>query len=147
MTRLDAVSQQPLTQHQVVYFTRWLQRITETFSQYLSISEFQIQPVPTLCCWHILIYLLRVVSHKKDGLAPDCTHWPVLKTPSFLKKQLHVCSMFEQVKWVDLAQGSTFCSSSTFFFHFVSQEIFLCCNYTAIFDGNHRKLLMSPLEI
>jgi len=30
--------------------------------------------------------LLRVVSHKRDGLAPDSIHCPILKTPSILKK-------------------------------------------------------------
>lgn len=89
MTRLDAVSQQPLTQHQsgLLHQMAADDDNPEAPSQYLSISEFQIPPVSTLCCWHILTCLLRVVSHKQDELAPDSTHWPVLKTPSCLKKQ------------------------------------------------------------
>lgn len=45
---------------------------------------------------------------------------------------------------VDLAQGSTFLSSSTFFFHFLSQEIFFyaattlqCLKETTINSGCH----------
>lgn len=59
---------------------------TETLLQFLSISEFQMPPVPTLCCGPILTCPLRAVSHKKDGLAPDTTQCPILKTPSFLKR-------------------------------------------------------------
>ena len=70
----------------VVYFTRWLQgdnRETFTVPEHFWV---QTPPVPTLCCWHILTCLLRVVSHKRDGLAPDSIHCPILKTPSILKK-------------------------------------------------------------
>lgn len=132
----------------VVYLTRWLQMITETLPQSLSISEFQIPPVSTLCCWSILTCLLRVVSHKKGWVSTRPYSLACPKNPfTSQKATFHICSIFEQAIWVDLTQGSTFLSLSTFFCHFMSQEYFMLQQYTAIFEGNHHKLFMSPPEI
>lgn len=48
MTRLNAVAQRPLTASAVCFPSRTQRLITETLSQYLTISEFQI-PQSKLC--------------------------------------------------------------------------------------------------
>lgn len=120
----------------VVYFIRWFQNDnTDTFT----VPEHfwvQIPPVPTLCCGHILTCLLRVVSHKKDRLAPDSIHRPILKPPSFLKKQHSMLAPYlKKPNGLIRLKILLFLVYQLSFSTSCHKKYFLCCNYAATINS------------
>lgn len=125
MTRLDAVSQQSLTQHQSGLSHEMAaddNRDTSTVLEHFRISNTT--SVNSVLLAHSNLSP-KGCQPQKGWVSTRLYSLACPKTPlTSQKATFHICSIFKQAKWVDLAQGSTFLSLSTFFCHFVSQEIF-----------------------